>query len=127
MCTLISVAQELEQVITNLIRGTFGGQVYDKVCACLAAYRKACLLRNNPNLYNDFAREFKHLLSKSKKEQLWLDVVEKNLGLVSRDEHRDSRVEEEEAKKFFGTLSTMNMYLRLRVNECNTCVISGTF
>ena len=74
--------------------------MHAKIAACLAAYRSACLERGNPALYNDFLREFKFVLGEAKKQSLMLEVAERDLGLITRDEHRDSRVGPDEAKQY---------------------------
>ena len=79
---------------------SYGSQMYEKICACLAAYRKACLQKGNPNLYNDFLREFRHLLADAKKQSILLEVAEKEIGMISKDEHYASTVTEEQAKKY---------------------------
>ena len=89
-----------EQVVEDLIRVSYGTQMYSKITACLCAYRSACLAKGNPDLYNDFLREFRHILNGAKKQSLMLEVAEKDLGLISRDEHRASHVGPEEAKQF---------------------------
>ena len=97
---LVTSAQQLEGVILRLLRSTFGKQMYEKICGCLEAYRKACLEKKNPALYNDFMRELKHALENVQKLDLMLDVAGKGLGLISKDEHWASRVTDEEAKRF---------------------------
>jgi hypothetical protein len=56
--------------------------------------------RSNPILYNDFIRELKHTLETTKKTQIWVDVAEQNLGLVSKLEHEESTVTKAEAEEF---------------------------
>jgi hypothetical protein len=97
---VFSVAQQLEQVIENLLHVSYGNQMYEKICACLSAYRTACLGKGNPNLYNDFLREFKHALAGVKKQSMLMEVAEKDLGLISKDGHYASTVDGDEAGKF---------------------------
>ena len=98
--SLVATAQQLEQVVEDLIRVSYGTQMYSKIAACLGAYRSACLTKGNPDLYNDFLREFKHILNGAKKQSLMLEVAEKDLGLISRDEHYASHVGPDEAKQY---------------------------
>ena len=98
--SLVATAQQLEQVVEDLIRVSYGTQMYSKISACLGAYRSACLAKGNPDLYNDFLREFRHILNGAKKQSLMLEVAEKDLGLISRDEHYASHVGPDEAKQY---------------------------
>ena len=98
--SLVATAQQLEQVVEDLIRVSYGTQMYSKITGCLGAYRSACLAKGNPDLYNDFLREFRHILNGAKKQSLMLEVAEKDLGLISRDEHYASRVGPDEAKQY---------------------------
>ncbi len=94
------VAQQLERVIMKLLRAPFAQMTTDKILSCLRAYRAACIERMNPHLYNDFIREFKYTLPSLKKEAMLVDVAEAKLGLVSKEEHRESKVDDDEAKAF---------------------------
>ena len=71
----------------------------EKILACLRAYRRECQDRDNPHLYNDFMTEFKFKLVIAKKLNLLLDVASEDLGLISKADHSQSKVKEDEAKK----------------------------
>lgn len=100
MFFFLSVAQQLEQVILKLVQTSFGKQMFDKVCDCLLAYREACIARSNPNLYNDYLRELKFTLNSLKKPDLILDIAAKNVGLITKTEHPQSKDTDQDAEEF---------------------------
>ena len=60
MITFFLVSQQLENVILKLLKGSFGTQLYDKICSCLSAYRAAAMDKEKPEYFNDFMHELKY-------------------------------------------------------------------
>eukprot|EP00096_Caligus_rogercresseyi_P006682 TRINITY_DN2339_c0_g1_i3.p1 TRINITY_DN2339_c0_g1~~TRINITY_DN2339_c0_g1_i3.p1 ORF type:complete len:692 (+),score=194.79 TRINITY_DN2339_c0_g1_i3:80-2155(+) len=100
-------SQNLESTITDLLRGNNEGNDVGILVSCLKAYREACLIKSRPLKYNDFLREFKLAMQRSGVEwsdELWLEVAEKSLGLISKFEHGKSGVLTREADDFLTSL-----------------------
>ena len=47
-------------MILKLLKGSFGTQLYDKICSCLSAYRSAAMDKEKPEYFNDFMHELKY-------------------------------------------------------------------
>ena len=81
-----TVSIQMEKVIINLVKGSFGNQMDAKVITCLDSYRQACIDMKSPTVYNKFVRELKSdlLCGLNKRQGIWQHIVERSLGLIDR-------------------------------------------
>ena len=98
-----TISIQMEKVILNLIKISYGGQMNEKVVSCLQCYREACIDLKSPTVYNKFIRELKDdiLYGSNKRESIWQEVVVNNLGLIDRIACKSAAdVSPEESKAF---------------------------
>ena len=79
-----TISIQMEKVILNLIKVSFGSQMNEKVISCLQCYRQACMDIKSPTVFNKFIRELKDdiLHGSNKREGIWQEIVLNNLGLI---------------------------------------------
>ena len=81
-----TLSLQMERVILNLIKASFGIQFSEKLISCLVAYRQACIEMKSPTVYNKFVREIKSdlLYGVNKKEAIWKQIILRNIGLIDK-------------------------------------------
>ena len=100
MFLVVPVSTQMENVILNLMKASFGDHLVDKIVACLDVYRDTSIQLKKPNSYNHFLREFKKSLVEQK--AVWEQISVRNLGLIDADAVDASHVTQEEAAAFLG-------------------------
>ena len=97
--TLDNLALQLETVLINLLGTPFSSSLTSKIISCLVAHREASFAERRPDLYNGMIRRLKAALSEQGKENMWLEVVQADLGLIAESEVAGG-VKEAEAHQF---------------------------
>ena len=98
-----TISIQMEKVILNLIKASFGSHGNEKVMSCLQCYRQACIDIKSPTVYNKFIRDLKDdiLHGSNKSEGIWQKIVLKNIGLIDRSDCESAvDVSPEESKAF---------------------------
>ena len=54
-----TISIQMEKVILNLIKISYGSQMNEKLVSCLQCYREACIDLKSPTVYNKFIRDLK--------------------------------------------------------------------
>ena len=82
-----TLSLQMEKVILNLIKASYGNQFSEKLISCLVSYRQACIEMKSPTVYNKFIREIKNdlLYGVNKKETIWKQIILRNIGLIDKN------------------------------------------
>ena len=82
-----TLSLQMEKVILNLIKASYGNQFSEKLISCLVSYRQACIEMKSPTVYNKFIREIKNdlLYGVNKKEAIWKQIILRNIGLIDKN------------------------------------------
>jgi len=96
--TLQSAGSQMEEIVQKFVASAFGSDLNIKIIKCLKAYRRACVVRNEATLYNNFIRLMKTISG----DKLW-EAISKDseTGLVRQSEVDDGGVQDNEAEAFF--------------------------
>ncbi|KAJ3108090.1 X-ray repair cross-complementing protein 5 [Phlyctochytrium planicorne] len=100
---LVSTAvQQMADVITNIVKKSFGTQLFPKAFQCITALREGCMLHSEVSTYNDWLAKFKDDLVENH-ASFWEEFSGsyKNLGPITLTEKEESSVSEAEAGEFF--------------------------
>lgn len=95
------VVVQLEKVILDLLRLSFGNSMNEKIVDCVKVYRETSLELKNAGHFNQFMAELKENLVSDKKDALWKRmVVDENQGLILLSEDPSSSVTKAEGDEF---------------------------
>ncbi|XP_071503293.1 X-ray repair cross-complementing protein 5-like [Diadema antillarum] len=93
-------AKQMGERVLELVRKSFGAQLYSKALECLRVYREEAIKLSEPETFNDYIRKLKEELKELQKTDFWQDVTKDNVTLIDSSESSDSKVTREEAEKF---------------------------
>ncbi|QKX56594.1 uncharacterized protein TRUGW13939_03699 [Talaromyces rugulosus] len=99
--------RQMEKIIENHIRKSFGDANYDRVVEELGVLREELVDYEEPGLYNDFLRRLKDNILKEKlggdRQELWWLIRRSKIGLVDTKTSDRVQVTEQEAKEFLSS------------------------
>ncbi|CAM0878222.1 unnamed protein product [Alopecurus aequalis] len=99
---VLKAIEEMKNYITALIQNSPQGDYYQKALECFVALRKACIIEQEPNEFNQFVTtlygSLKHVGDDVVK--FFQLLASKNVLLISKEEASDSDVTEEMARSF---------------------------
>eukprot|EP00057_Strongylocentrotus_purpuratus_P022874 XP_011677348.1 PREDICTED: X-ray repair cross-complementing protein 5 [Strongylocentrotus purpuratus] len=93
-------AGQMGKRILQLVKESFGSQLYGKALDCLRVYREQAIQLSEPETFNAYLRKLKDELKELLKVDFWQDVTKDGLTLIDVTEARDSKVSKDEADKF---------------------------
>jgi len=95
--------QQMEKIIENHVRRSFGDANYDRVVEELGVLREELIDYEEPELYNNFLRRLKDNILKEKlggdRQELWWLIRRSKIGLVDKSISDRVQVTEQEAKQ----------------------------
>ncbi|CAN6286118.1 unnamed protein product [Urochloa humidicola] len=92
--------EEMQKYTTALLENSREGDNYQKALECFAALRKACIIEQEPEEFNQFlTKTYKRL--KGDVANFFQLLSSKNVSLISKEEAPDSDVTEEMARSFY--------------------------
>lgn len=96
-------ANQMEKIIEDHIRNSFGDSNYDRVVEELGVLREELIDYEEPDLYNDVIRRIKEKILEEKlggdRQELWWLIRRSKIGLIDKSASGRSEVTEEEAKQ----------------------------
>ncbi|PNT73758.1 hypothetical protein BRADI_1g01007v3 [Brachypodium distachyon] len=94
--------EEMQKYTTVLIENSPQGDYYQKALECIVALRKACIIEQEPNEFNQFLTKlYKRLKNVDDVAKFFQLLSSKNVSLISKEEAPDSDVTEEMARSFY--------------------------
>ncbi|VAI40645.1 unnamed protein product [Triticum turgidum subsp. durum] len=94
--------EEMKKYTTNLVQNSLQGDYYEKALECFVALRKACIIEQEPEEYNQFVIKLYERLKKVNDVVKFFQLLSsKNVLLICKEEAPDSDVTEEMARSFF--------------------------
>ncbi|VAH96463.1 unnamed protein product [Triticum turgidum subsp. durum] len=94
--------EEMKKYTTNLVENSLQGDYYEKALKCFVALRKACIIEQEPEEYNQFVTKLYERLKKVDDVVKFFQLLSsKNVLLICKEEAPDSDVTEEMARSFF--------------------------
>ncbi|XP_020179005.1 ATP-dependent DNA helicase 2 subunit KU80 [Aegilops tauschii subsp. strangulata] len=94
--------EEMKKYTTNLVQNSLQGDYYEKALECFVALRKACIIEQEPEEYNQFVTKLYERLKKVDDVVKFFQLLSsKNVLLICKEEAPDSDVTEEMARSFF--------------------------
>ena len=108
MAFVEDVIKQMQSIIDNLVRKSFGDKNYAQVIGLLKTLREELVGLEIPKLYNDILKQLKEKLHSEKlgtnRGELWTQIRRDiNIGLITKDELDGvSHVTKEEAEEFMG-------------------------
>ncbi|EED20154.1 Ku family DNA helicase, putative [Talaromyces stipitatus ATCC 10500] len=100
-------ASQMQKIIEDHIRNSFGDSNYDRVVEELGVLREELVDYEEPGLYNEFIRPLKEKILKEKlggdRQELWWLIRRSKVGLIDKSVSDRSEVTEEEAKEFLSS------------------------
>ncbi|KAL1986354.1 hypothetical protein VTN96DRAFT_6433 [Rasamsonia emersonii] len=95
---------QMESIIENHIRSSFGDANYDRVIEELGVLREELIAYEEPDLYNDFLRRLKDKILNEElggdRRELWWLVRRQRVGLIDKKASERVEVTEQEAREF---------------------------
>uniref|UniRef100_A0ACD5WEQ4 Uncharacterized protein n=1 Tax=Avena sativa TaxID=4498 RepID=A0ACD5WEQ4_AVESA len=99
---VLKAIEEMKNYTTALIQNSPQGDYYQKALECFVALRKACIIEQEPNEFNQFVTTlYKRLKNVDDVAKFFQLLASKNVLLISKEEASDSDVTEEMARSFF--------------------------
>lgn len=102
-------ARQLGDIITRLIRESFGGANYGRAQECMRVMREELRLLEEPGVWNEFVRELKGKMLREElggdRREMWWNVKKSKLGLIDVTRSEVSDVSEQEAEEFYAVKS----------------------
>ncbi|KAG2533746.1 hypothetical protein PVAP13_9NG015600 [Panicum virgatum] len=92
--------EEMQKYTAALLENSREGGNYQKALECFAALRKACIIEQEPEEFNQFLTKTYERLKGSAANFFQL-LSSKNISLISKEEAPDSDVTEEMARSFY--------------------------
>ncbi|KAL0478129.1 X-ray repair cross-complementing protein [Acrasis kona] len=93
--------QEIQLIVTKLIKDSIGDQYYSKAYDCVVELRSGCLKEEEVGKFNTFMNQLKLQFSTGKRSEFWDNYLVKNkVSLITEDESASSSVTGQEAKDF---------------------------
>ncbi|CAN6296983.1 unnamed protein product [Urochloa humidicola] len=92
--------EEMQKYTTALLENSREGDNYQKALECFAALRKACIIEQEPEEFNQFLTKTYERL-KGDVANFFQLLSSKNISLISKEEAPDSDVTEEMARSFY--------------------------
>ncbi|CAA7403661.1 unnamed protein product [Spirodela intermedia] len=86
--------------ISDLLENSYEGDAYPKAIDCLMALRRACVLEQEPEEFNQFLREIFQRWKATDLRGFFEMVASKNISLISKTEAADSDATDSEARSF---------------------------
>lgn len=94
---------QMEGIIENHIRSSFGDANYDRVIEELGVLREELIAYEEPGLYNDFLRRLKDKILNEElggdRRELWWLIRRQRVGLIDKKASDRVEVTEQEAKE----------------------------
>ncbi|TVU44219.1 hypothetical protein EJB05_03655 [Eragrostis curvula] len=93
--------EEMQKYTTALLQNSREGDNYQKALECIVALRKACIIEQEPNEFNQFLTKIYERLKNGDVADFFQLLSLKNISLISKEEAPDSDVTEEMARTFY--------------------------
>ncbi|CAN6308427.1 unnamed protein product [Urochloa humidicola] len=93
--------EEMQKYTTALLENSREGDNYQKALECFAALRKACIIEQEPEEFNQFLTKTYERLKGGDVANFFQLLSSKNISLISKEEAPDSDVTEEMARSFY--------------------------
>ncbi|KAF8762401.1 hypothetical protein HU200_009582 [Digitaria exilis] len=93
--------EEMQKYTTALLENSRDGDNYHKALECFAALRKACIIEQEPDEFNQFLTKTYERLKNGDVANFFQLLSSKNISLISKEEAPDSDVTEEMARSFY--------------------------
>ncbi|XP_010277368.1 PREDICTED: ATP-dependent DNA helicase 2 subunit KU80 [Nelumbo nucifera] len=92
--------KDMKNIIFDLVENSYEGDTYQKAVECLIAFRKGCILEQEPKQFNDFLRHLCKFCRKKDLSSFCEFLTSKQITLITKTEAVDSDATEEEARSF---------------------------
>ncbi|KAL6638579.1 hypothetical protein ACP70R_023690 [Stipagrostis hirtigluma subsp. patula] len=93
--------EEMKKCTAALLENSRQGDNYQKALECFVALRKACIIEQEPQEFNQFLTKTYERLKKGDVADFFQLLSSKNISLISKEEAPDSDVTEEMARNFY--------------------------
>lgn len=93
--------EEMQKYTTALLENSRDGDNYQKALECFVALRKACIIEQEPQEFNQFLKNIYERLKTGDVANFFQLLSSKNISLISEEEAPDSNVTEEMARRFY--------------------------
>ncbi|KAJ1292628.1 hypothetical protein BS78_01G004700 [Paspalum vaginatum] len=93
--------EEMQKYTSALLEDSREGGNYQKALECFAALRKACIIEQEPQEFNQFLRKIYERLKGRDIASFFQLLSSNNISLISKEEASDSDVTEEMARSFY--------------------------
>ncbi|CAD6207743.1 unnamed protein product [Miscanthus lutarioriparius] len=93
--------EDMQNYTAALLQKSRDGSNYQKALECFAALRKACIIEQEPQEFNEFLTKIYERLKEGDAAKFFQLLSSKNISLISKEEAPDSDVTEDMAKSFF--------------------------
>ncbi|KAM0920134.1 hypothetical protein ACQ4PT_007775 [Festuca glaucescens] len=98
---VLKAIEEMKKYTTDLVQNSPEGGYYQKALECFVALRKACIIEQEPDEFNQFVTElYERLKTMDDVVKFFQLLASKNVLLISKAEASDSDVTEEMARSF---------------------------
>ncbi|EEA20653.1 ATP-dependent DNA helicase yku80 [Talaromyces marneffei ATCC 18224] len=105
--TIKDATSQMQKIIEDHIRTSFGDSNYDRVVEELGVLREELIDYEEPGLYNEFVQPLKEKILTEKlggdRQELWWLIRRSKIGLIDKATSDQSEVSEEEAKQFLSS------------------------
>ncbi|CAI9104637.1 OLC1v1003351C1 [Oldenlandia corymbosa var. corymbosa] len=90
----------MKDKISELVKNSCEGDVYQKAVECLVALRKGCVLEQEPKEFNEFLLHLCKLYQENDLKRFRKILAAHGVTLISKTEATDSEITDDEAKSF---------------------------
>lgn len=92
---------DMQNYIAALLQNSSDGGNYQKALECFASLRKACIIEQEPQEFNQFLTKIYERLKEGDAAKFFQLLSSKNISLINKEEAPDSDVTEEMARSFY--------------------------
>ncbi|XP_071947683.1 X-ray repair cross-complementing protein 5-like isoform X2 [Antedon mediterranea] len=94
------VCDEMIKQINELLKQSFGKNIYGKVMDCIKALRQECCIFDHSNIFNGFLKDLKITLPTLLKGDFWQEIQKAGVTLIASSECSTSSVTKDAAIQF---------------------------
>ncbi|GAB2274418.1 ATP-dependent DNA helicase II subunit 2 [Dionaea muscipula] len=92
--------KQMRNKILDLVEDSYKGDNYNKALECLVAFRKGCVLEQEPKEFNDFLNYLSKYCLKNEQSDFCELLASQGIKLITKTEAVDSEVTDKEAESF---------------------------
>ena len=108
----------MREIIDRYIRGSIGGDIYDKAIDCLLALRESCISEDEAPTFNKFMEQLKERYSTGQHRDFFQMLVKRKLSLITCYESElSSIVTPQEAEQFLTEQSKAPTKQAVQINQ----------